>query len=111
MLAEFIGRLPVIVELDTLTAEDMMRILKDPPDSILNEYTHLLGLDDIDVKFTDGALELVIEHAIKTKMGARGLRSIMEEVMHDVMFDAPNSRGKKVTVSKRFVENRLAMRD
>ncbi|RJP17798.1 MAG: ATP-dependent Clp protease ATP-binding subunit ClpX [Candidatus Abyssobacteria bacterium SURF_5] len=107
MLAEFVGRLPVLVELEPLTAEEMMRILKEPPDSILKEYAHLLSIDDIELKFTEGALELVIGHAMKTKMGARGLRGILEEVMHDVMFDAPASRGKKVTVSKRFVESKL----
>jgi len=108
MVAEFIGRLPVLVHLDPLTKQDMMRILKEPPDSLLKEYTHLLSLDDIELKFTDGALELVIEHAMKTKMGARGLRTIMEEVMHDVMFDAPSTKGRKISISKRFVENRLA---
>jgi ATP-dependent Clp protease ATP-binding subunit ClpX len=108
MLAEFVGRLPVLVELDPLTPNDLMRILKDPPDSILKEYIQLLSLDEIEIKFTDGALEVVIEHAIKTKMGARGLRTIMEEVAHDIMFDAPSSRGAKITISKRFVESRLA---
>ncbi len=108
MLAEFLGRLPVVVELEALTAEDMMRILKEPPDSILKEYTHLLSLDNIEIRFTDGALRLVIEHSLKTNLGARGLRSIMEEVMHDIMFDAPASRGKKVTIDKRFVVKRLA---
>lgn len=107
MVAEFLGRLPVVVELDALTADDMMKILKDPPDSILKEYTHLLSLDDIEIRFTDGALRLVIEHALKTNLGARGLRSIMEEVMHDIMFDAPASRGQKVTIDKRFVAKRL----
>jgi ATP-dependent Clp protease ATP-binding subunit ClpX len=108
MIAEFLGRLPVLVELEPLSEEDLMRILREPPDSILKEYTHLLSLDDIEITFTEGALELVIEHAIKTGLGARGLRTIMEEVMHDVMFDAPTTRGKKVSISKRFVESRLA---
>ena len=111
MVAEFLGRLPVVVELDALTAEDMIRILKDPPDSILREYTHLLSLDDITLKFTESALKLVIDHAMKTKLGARGLRSVMEEVMHDVMFDAPASRGRKITIDKRFVASRLMKSD
>ena len=111
MLAEFLGRLPVIVELESLTASDMMRILKEPPDSILKEYVHLLSLDDIELRFTDGALKMVIDHALKKSLGARGLRSIMEEVMHDIMFDAPTSKGKKITVGKRFVETRLARLD
>ncbi len=111
MLAEFLGRLPVLVELEPLSTGEMMRILKEPPDSLLKEYAHLLSLDDIELKFTDSALEVVIEYAMKTKMGARGLRSIMEEVMHDVMFDAPASRGKKISLSKRFVEGRLKPND
>lgn len=111
MLAEFVGRLPVLVELDSLSADDMIRILKDPPDSILKEYIHLLSLDDIDLRFTEAALRLVIEHSMKTGLGARGLRSIMEEVMHDVMFDAPLSRGEKITIDKRFVTKRAARLD
>jgi ATP-dependent Clp protease ATP-binding subunit ClpX len=111
MIAEFLGRLPVLVELEALTADDMMRILKEPPDSILKEYVHLLGLDDIELKFTDGALRMVIDYAMKAGLGARGLRSVMEEVMHDIMFDAPSSRGKRAIVDKRFVTGRLAKLD
>ncbi len=111
MLAEFLGRLPVVVELEPLTASDMMRILRNPPDSVLKEYIHLLSLDDIELAFTDTALKTVIDYAMKKGLGARGLRSIMEEVMHDVMFDAPTSRGKKVTVDKRFVGRRLEKLD
>jgi ATP-dependent Clp protease ATP-binding subunit ClpX len=111
MLAEFLGRLPVVVELEPLTASEMLQVLKDPPDSILKEYIHLLSLDEIDLGFTETSLKMVIEYALKKNLGARGLRSIMEEVMHDVMFDAPNSRGKKVTVDKRFVARRLEKLD
>ena len=111
MLAELIGRLPVVVELDSLTSGDLLRILKEPPDSILKEYMHLLSLDDIEIKFTGNALRLIIEHAMKTKLGARGLRSILEEVMHDIMFDAPSLRGKKVTIDKKFAVARLAQLD
>ena len=111
MVAEFLGRLPVVVELDALTAEEMIRILKDPPDAILKEYVHLVSLDDIELRFTDNALRLVIDHAMKTKLGARGLRSVMEEVMHDIMFDAPASRGKRVTIDKRSVAGKLAKLD
>jgi ATP-dependent Clp protease ATP-binding subunit ClpX len=107
MLAEFLGRLPVVVELEPLSVDDLMQILKRPPDSILREYVHLLSLDGIQLRFTDTALKLVIEHAIGKNLGARGLRSIMEEVMHDIMFDAPTSRGKRITVDKRFVAKRL----
>ena len=108
MLTELIGRLPIIVELDQLTSGDLMRILKEPPDSILKEYIHLLSLDDIDLKFTDSALNMVIAHAVKTTLGARGLRSIIEEVMHDIMFDAPALRGKKVSVDKKFAAKKLS---
>lgn len=111
MLAELIGRLPVVVELDTLSSDDLMRILKEPPDSILKEYIHLLSLDDIDLRFTDGALRMVIDHATKTRLGARGLRSIIEEVMHDTMFDAPSLRGKKVRIDKKFAAGKLAQAD
>lgn len=111
LLAELLGRLPVVVELDQLSADDLIRILKEPPDSILREYFNLLKLDDIDLKFTGGALRVVIDYAMKTKLGARGLRSIMEEVMHDVMFDAPAMRGKKISIDKKFAVDKLSKLD
>ena len=111
LMAELLGRLPVTVELDALTPHDMMQILKNPPDSILREYTHLLGLDDIELRFTHNALKLMIDFAMETGLGARGLRSAMEEVMHDVMFDAPVKRGKKVTIDKKFIAERLTKPD
>jgi ATP-dependent Clp protease ATP-binding subunit ClpX len=108
MLAEFLGRLPVICELELLGEEDLMQILTVPPDSIVREYQELLAMDDIKLRFSEEALREVARYSIRRKTGARGLRSIIEEVCHDVMFDAPEQRGASITVDRDYVAMRLA---
>jgi len=107
MLAEFLGRLPVIVELDELTDEQMMRIVREPPDSVLNEYTQLLAMDDIELEVSEAALKRIVQEARRRKLGARGLRAIFEEVMQDLMFEAPENRGKKVSLSESDVSKKI----
>lgn len=107
LLAELLGRVPVRVELSELSSEELLRIIKEPPDSILREYQTLLKMDEIDLSFTEGALEAITGHSIRKKMGARGLRTIFEEVMHDIMYDAPDNRARKISVDREYVEERL----
>jgi len=107
MLAEFLGRIPVIVELNTLTENDLFRILKEPPDSILRDYTTLLALDDIELEVTDDALRRIVRAAVRRRLGARGLRTIFEEVMHDIMYEAPERRGRKIVVDTDYVTSAL----
>jgi len=107
MVAELLGRLPVIVELEALTEEQMLRVLKEPPDSILREYEALLALDKVKLKWTGPGLRVMVQHVMDSGIGTRGLRSIVEHVMHDVMFDAPALRGETVVVNKKFVQERL----
>jgi len=107
LIAEFLGRLPVIVELAELTSNDLMRIIKEPPDSILNEYKNLLKMDNIELEFTEDALEAIVEQSQRKKLGARGLRTIFEEVMHDIMYEAPDRRGEKIIADREYVEKRL----
>jgi ATP-dependent Clp protease ATP-binding subunit ClpX len=92
LIPELIGRLPVIAALDELGKDDLVRALREPKDAILKQYESLLDMSGIKLSFTDGALELVAEQAIKKKTGARGLKSIMEGVLMDVMFDAPDDK-------------------
>jgi len=108
MLAEFLGRLPVVVQLDLLGEPELLRVLTEPPDSIVREYRELLGLDGIELNVTDGALREVVRFSIEKGLGARGLRSILEHVMSDVMFEAPEHRRRDVTVDQDFVRVRLA---
>jgi ATP-dependent Clp protease ATP-binding subunit ClpX len=108
MLAEFLGRLPVVVQLDLLGEPELLRVLTEPPDSIVREYRELLGLDGIELELTDDALREVVRFSIDKGLGARGLRSILEHVMSDVMFEAPEHRRRQVTVDQGFVRTRLA---
>lgn len=98
MIPELLGRLPVMVQMDELTGEELLRVLKEPPDSLVNQYREMLSADDIGLEFEEEALREIVRCAERRKVGARGLRGIMEEVMHDWLFDAPNLRGKSVTV-------------
>jgi ATP-dependent Clp protease ATP-binding subunit ClpX len=107
ILAEFLGRLPVVVQLDLLGEPELLRVLTEPPDSIVREYRELLGLDGIELELTDDALREVVRFSIDKGLGARGLRSILEHVMSDVMFEAPEHRRRQITVDQDFVRARL----
>jgi ATP-dependent Clp protease ATP-binding subunit ClpX len=107
MLAEFLGRLPVVVQLQMLGEEDLLRVLTEPPDAVTREYKELLALDEIELDFTNGALREVVRYSIDKGLGARGLRSILEHVMGDVMFEAPEKPRRKVKVDDQFVKTRL----
>ena len=89
MIPEFIGRLPVIFTLQSLTKEMMVRILKEPKNAILKQYAKLLELDEVKLVFTDDAMEAIAEKAMEQDTGARALRSIIEEFMLDIMYEIP----------------------
>ena len=91
LIPEFIGRLPVMTALQKLDEQDLIRILTEPKNALVKQYQELIKLDGSELSFTDGALRAMAELAIKRNTGARGLRSIIEEVMQDVMFDLPSS--------------------
>ena len=90
MIPELIGRLQIIVQLYPLTAEDLHRILVEPKNSIVSQYKNLLSLDGVDIHFTMGACDFIANKAFNSKTGARGLKSIIEEYMLDVMYDVPD---------------------
>ncbi len=94
-IPEFVGRLPVIATLDELGVEDLIRILVEPKNSVIKQYQKLFEMEGVELKFTEGALRAVAEEALKRKTGARGLRSIIEEIMIDVMYELPSLRGVK----------------
>jgi ATP-dependent Clp protease ATP-binding subunit ClpX len=98
MIPEFIGRLPVIVPLDPLDESALVQILSKPKNAITKQYRHLLGMEGVELTFTDTALEAIAKKALERKTGARGLRSIIEKCMLDIMFDIPSSSGIKEVV-------------
>jgi ATP-dependent Clp protease ATP-binding subunit ClpX len=108
MLAELLGRLPVQVQLSELTPDELYQVLTAPPDALAKEYREALKLDGVDLDLREPALRAIVQYAVDKRLGARGLRSILEEVLADVLFEAPELRGQAVVVDKAFVEKRLA---
>jgi ATP-dependent Clp protease ATP-binding subunit ClpX len=107
MIPEFVGRLPVICSLDNLDREALIRILTEPKNAVIKQYQKLMNLDRVDLTFTQAALEAVADAALKQKTGARGLRTIIEDVLLDVMFDAPSrSDVKKVIIDADTITER-----
>ncbi|HCG63198.1 MAG TPA: ATP-dependent Clp protease ATP-binding subunit ClpX, partial [Sphaerochaeta sp.] len=105
LIPEFIGRLPIHVALDNLDKEDLMRIITEPKNSIIRQYTASFKLDDVDLVFKPDAIEAIAEKSIAQKTGARGLRSIVENIMIEVMYDIPSRKGiRRVTVNRDTVE-------
>ncbi|MHA7622052.1 ATP-dependent Clp protease ATP-binding subunit ClpX [Pediococcus acidilactici] len=104
LIPEFIGRLPILTALEKLTEEDLVRILTEPKNALVKQYKALLALDGVELKFTPQALHAIAEQAISRNTGARGLRSIIENVMRDIMFEIPSRDNvAKVTVNKKTV--------
>ena len=90
LIPEFVGRLPVTVSIDPLLKEDLMRILTEPRNAITKQYSKFLSLDKVELVFQQDALEAAAERALELKTGARGLRTIIEEVLLDVMYEIPS---------------------
>ncbi len=90
MIPEFIGRIPIITTLDKLSSKDLVRVLTEPKNALVKQYKKLLSLDDVNLKFTDGALKAIADLAIQRNMGARGLRTIIENSIMDIMYETPS---------------------
>lgn len=109
IIPEFIGRLPVTVALDNLDRDALVRILTEPKNAIIKQYKKLLDLDGVKLTFDEAAVEAIADKAVKRKTGARGLRSIIEETMTDVMFRVPSDESiSEVVITKESVENGTA---
>jgi ATP-dependent Clp protease ATP-binding subunit ClpX len=106
LIPEFIGRLPIHVALNSLSKEDLMKIITEPKNSIIKQYAASLKIDDVNLIFLPEAIEAIAEKSIAQKTGARGLRSIVENIMIEVMYDIPSKKSiKEVTVTREAVEN------
>jgi ATP-dependent Clp protease ATP-binding subunit ClpX len=107
LIPEFVGRLPVIATLHDLDVPALVEILKEPKNALVKQYAKLFELEDVELTFTDDALEAIAKKAIKRKTGARGLRSIVEAILLDTMFDLPSMNGvTEVVVDKDVVDGR-----
>jgi len=104
LIPEFIGRVPVIVTLDALDKEALIRILTEPKNALVKQYQKLMGMDNVELEFTPESLDAIAEEALKRNTGARGLRSIVEKVMMDVMYEVPsNNNIIKVIITKECI--------
>ena len=107
LIPEIIGRLPVVTYLDSLDRESLLRILTEPKNAVLKQYEKLFELDGMKLVIEDGVKELIVDTAIKNKLGARGLRSICEKIFDDAMFEAPSSRKKTFTVTLEYARQHI----
>ncbi|MFW6229192.1 MAG: ATP-dependent Clp protease ATP-binding subunit ClpX, partial [Alkalispirochaeta sp.] len=106
LIPEFVGRLPISVTLEDLDEEALVRILKEPRNSVIKQYQASLKLDNVELVFEDGALEAIASQALTRRTGARGLRAIVEKIMTDLMYELPSiDGGKRVTITRDDVEN------
>ncbi|SHK69023.1 ATP-dependent Clp protease ATP-binding subunit ClpX [Xylanibacter ruminicola] len=108
LIPEIIGRLPVLTHLNPLDREALEKILIEPKNSIIRQYKKLFEMDGVEVTFDKEALEALVDKAVEYKLGARGLRSIVESVMMDAMYDLPSKKTKKFKVTADYVEKQLA---
>ena len=105
MIPEFVGRLPVVATLDELDKEALIRIVTEPKNALVKQYKKLLELDGVELEFKDDALEAIVEKAIERNTGARGLRSILEGRMRDIMYEIPsNYKISKCIVTRDSIE-------
>ena len=93
LIPEIVGRLPVLTSLAPLTRDDLVKILSEPKNALIKQYQRLMAMDDVELKFTPEALEMIADKAVKRGTGARGLRALLEELMLNAMFEAPSKSG------------------
>lgn len=107
LIPEIIGRLPIITYTDELDREALMKILTEPKNALIKQYKRIFELDNVDLNFTDEALNYIVDKTIENKLGARGLRGTMENIMTRAMFDAPSSDIKELTVDLDYVKKQI----
>ena len=106
MIPEFVGRLPIIATLRELDREALVNIVTKPKNALTKQYKKLLELDGVELEFEQEALNAIVDKAIERNTGARGLRSIIEDIMRDIMFDVPtNPKIEKCIITKETVVN------
>ena len=105
IIPEFVGRVPVVVSLKSLTEDDLIKILKEPKNALIKQYQALFKLDHVDLQFKEDAIREIAHKAYERQIGARGLRSIMEDTMMDLMYEIPSDESvKKVTVTSKMIK-------
>lgn len=107
LIPEIIGRLPILTNLEPLDRSALLRILTEPKNAIVKQYKKMFAMDDVELSFNEDALEYIVDKAIEYQLGARGLRSIVESIMIDAMFELPSSGEKSFIVTKEYASEQL----
>lgn len=107
LIPEIVGRLPVLTSLEPLDRDALRRILTEPKNAIVRQYVKLFAMDGTELTFSDEALDAIVDKAVEYKLGARGLRSIVETVMVDAMFELPTTKPKTFEVTAQYVNDQL----
>ena len=108
LIPEIIGRLPVVTYMDPLNKEALRRILTEPKNALIKQFIKLFEMDGIELKIDEAALDLIVEKAVDYNLGARGLRSLCEEILNDAMFNLPGSDKKRLNITKKYAEVQLS---
>ncbi|MDE6802959.1 MAG: AAA family ATPase, partial [Muribaculaceae bacterium] len=108
LIPEIIGRLPILTHLEPLDRDALRNVLTEPKNAIIRQYQKLFEMDGVKLTFEPEALDLIVDTAVKNKLGARGLRGIVEQVMMDSMFEIPKSKVKKLNVTRDYVAEKLS---
>ena len=108
LIPELVGRLPVLTHLEPLSREALRNILTEPKNAIISQYKTMLAMDGATLEFTDDALDYIVDKAVEFKLGARGLRSICEAVMKELMYEAPSSDEKEIVVTRSYAEEKIS---
>ena len=107
LIPEFVGRLSITATLNELDVDGLVKVLTEPKNALVKQYKKLFEFENVKLKFTDGAIRAVAEKAYKRKTGARGLRSILEDIMLDIMYDLPSSEDvEEVAINKEVISKR-----
>ncbi|MBQ6096920.1 MAG: ATP-dependent Clp protease ATP-binding subunit ClpX [Bacteroidales bacterium] len=102
LIPELVGRFPVLTHLEPLDRNALRRILTEPKNALVKQYQELFKMDNVELEFDKGALDVIVDTAVEYKLGARGLRSIVESIMNDLMFELPSHRGEKIKITKKM---------
>ena len=108
LIPEIIGRLPVTTYMNPLDEVSLRKILTTPKNALIKQYIQLFEMDDIELQFTPGALDFIVEKALQFKLGARGLRSLCEAILNDAMFEMPNTEIKNLKITKQYADQKLS---
>ena len=107
LIPEIVGRFPILTFLNPLDKETLIRILKEPKNALIKQFTKLFEMDDIKLEIKEDVLEYIVDKSLESKLGARGLRAIVEAILNEAMYEMPSSNKKKLVVDVKYAEKQI----